>query len=114
MTNSPCHDGNLVVMDPDGDIILTFGNKPSIQILVSSGVFQIASPVFQALFLNNFKEGCEIAKIIQRTSISLPEDNPQTMYLLYGILHHRRGATALPPLYPSLAAYGDSATNMIV
>ncbi|KFY21379.1 hypothetical protein V493_07453 [Pseudogymnoascus sp. VKM F-4281 (FW-2241)] len=102
-----------VEIDPDGDVLLclfqtqslegttdenTGGKKKRIrELVVSSKVLSLASPVFKAMFCGNFKESIELA--VKKTSleptslepygISLPEDDADATTILCRVLHYK-------------------------
>jgi hypothetical protein len=97
---------STVVIDPDGDILLhllqeqltddasdgkTVGKKPeSRELIVSSKVLSLASPVFKAMLSSRFKEGIELAEEKASSkpyTLNLPDDNAEATTILCRILH---------------------------
>ena len=75
--------------DHVGDVVLIVEDKSQniAKFLVSSKVLALASPVFAALFSQNFSEG---GRIIEgdRPEITLRDDDPAVMRQILGILHY--------------------------
>ena len=67
-----------------GDVILILENET--KLLVSSTMLVEASPVFNAMFGTNFKEGQNLSPD-NPPEISLPDDDPDAMFLLCELLH---------------------------
>lgn len=91
--------------DPDGDVTLEVGQELKAHFVVSSKVMSLASPVFKAMFSPRFREGSELAAGI-RKPIPLPDDDPDGMAIICGILHHKTDGV---PARPSLEIIGDVA-----
>ncbi|KAI9864473.1 MAG: hypothetical protein M1824_005177 [Vezdaea acicularis] len=91
--------------DPDGDVTLEVGQELKAHYSVSSKVLGLASPVFKAMFSPQFREGSELAAGI-RKPIPLPDDDPDSMAIICGILHHKTDGI---PAHPSLETIGDVA-----
>lgn len=59
-----------------------------VQMLVSSHVLNISSPVFRAMLQASFKEG-KTLRDEGKVEISLPDDDPDSFELLMNIVHNR-------------------------
>jgi hypothetical protein len=87
------------MVDPDGDLILQVGQKESdddepsrsgnVQLLVSSEILTITSPVFKAMLCGPFLEGQLVLSNVNPPVLSLPEDDPGAMELLINVLHYQ-------------------------
>ena len=79
------------LIDPDGDVFLEFTNSDGSksQLLVSSKVLTLASPVFRIMFNSQFKESMSNRSTFQKQSIPLPDDDLEAFTVLCNILHHR-------------------------
>lgn len=77
-------------LDYAGDVVLIVeGESPNTaKFLVSSKVLGLASPVFAALFSQNFSEGGQIIEG-NRPEIMLRDDDPAAMRKILGILHYK-------------------------
>ncbi|KAF7557871.1 hypothetical protein G7046_g5934 [Stylonectria norvegica] len=74
---------------PDGDIIFIVGEEKR-RIQVYSKFMTNASPVFTAMLGPNFKEGHDLRQstsVGQPGEVSLPDDDPESFYLICRILH---------------------------
>jgi hypothetical protein len=94
-------------LDPQGDLILSFKPSSTVQLLVSSAVLRLASPVFAAMLLPGFREGDQLAQNAfrsERTVVNLPEDDPDAMLVLCEIIHHRHDRE--DSWYPGLGLLG--------
>lgn len=83
--------GDLITIDPNGDVILECRDKDmdiTKDFLVSSKILQLASPVFVGMFRPDFKEGTQLLHA-GRPVIELQEDDPSTMSVILEILHFR-------------------------
>jgi hypothetical protein len=71
-----------------GDVRLQPGKdgKPVGTLLVSSVVLSLASPVFEAMFNENFAEGQDLS-VTSPKRVELPEDEPYALQLLCLITH---------------------------
>jgi hypothetical protein len=99
---------STVVIDSDGDISLqllqeqlgeeaeapdekTVDKKPETrELIVSSKVLSLASPVFKAMLSGRFKEGIDLAEGIASTkpyTLNLPDDDAEATIILCKILH---------------------------
>jgi hypothetical protein len=103
-----------VILDPDGDVCLQLqGYKPhqpvvavmgsssqpstdegqvasTLDLIVSSKVLSVASPIFKTMFFGQFKEAGELARskaLSQVYSIELPEDHAQATLILCSVIH---------------------------
>lgn len=114
---------SLKVFDPDGDVILRLqplvpqGNAPQgdqpaenrpsagesdphTRLQVSSKVLSLASPVFKSMLYGPFGEGVALAEAsrLQKPYIQdLPEDHPQSLMTLCGILHFHKDYASITP-----------------
>ncbi len=62
-----------IIVDPDHDTVLRLNGY---DLLVSSKVLSLASPVFEAMFKPHFKEGVELhSQLGESLIIPLPEDD---------------------------------------
>ena len=76
-----------IIIDAQHDIILRLIGG---DLLVSSKVLSLASPVFEAMFKPHFKEGVEHhLQLKERPVINLPEDDLETTTLFCQVIHHR-------------------------
>ena len=83
-------DLGITHIDPDGDIILEFSSSDGgSQILVSSKVLSMASPVFKAMFNSRFREGLSNLPASGKLSIPLPDDNAEAFAIFCKAIHHR-------------------------
>lgn len=89
----------VVMVDPDGDLILEIRQKRSDndepsesgnlkRLLVSSKILTISSPVFKARLCGPFLEGQLALSNVNPPVLPLPEDDPGAMEMLTRILHH--------------------------
>ncbi|CZR52490.1 uncharacterized protein PAC_02367 [Phialocephala subalpina] len=76
-----------IIVDPNHDIVLRLNGY---DLLVSSKVLSLASPVFEAMFKPHFKEGVEHhLQLGEPLIIPLPEDDLEATTLFCQITHHR-------------------------
>jgi hypothetical protein len=76
-----------IIVNPNHDIVLRLNGY---DLLVSSKVLSLASPVFEAMFKPHFKEGVEHhLRLGEPHIIPLPEDDPEATTLFCQITHHR-------------------------
>lgn len=105
-----------IILDPDGDVCLQLqGYKPhepvvtvmgsssqpntdegqvdsTLDLIVSSKVLSVASPIFKTMFFGRFKEGVELARskaFSQVYTVELPEDHAQAMLILCSVIHSK-------------------------
>lgn len=94
-----------IVIDADGDMLLQFYQEPStkdtsneneekksetLELMVSSKVFSVASPVFKAMLNGSYKEGIDLAEnksSSQLYRLTLPDDDIDATTILARILH---------------------------
>jgi hypothetical protein len=78
-------------VDPNGDVILELSSPDGKKnLLVSSRVLSLASPVFRAMFASRFKEGLSNHSIPECPHvIHLPEDDAEAFTILCNVLHFR-------------------------
>ena len=78
------------VIDKRGDVLLqlTKDGQPTADLLFSSQVLSLASPVFEAMFNHGFAEGQDLSSASPR-SVPLPDDDPTYMTILCNIFHMR-------------------------
>ena len=92
MTIEESSDDTLDIKELDyvGNVVLIVeGESPNTaKFLVSSKVLGLASPVFAALFSENFSEGGQIIEG-NRPEITLRDDDPAAMQKILGILHYK-------------------------
>ena len=100
------------IIDDDGDVLVQTSSK---ELLVSSKILALASPVFKAMFSSKFLEGSTIRSVQNPLKLPLPYDNPDALAVLFHTLHFsskqkflRLGAVKVPP--PFLPASGASIT----
>ncbi|MCJ1473757.1 hypothetical protein MMC13_002408 [Lambiella insularis] len=74
----------VLEVDPRGDVILVLDGA---ELLVSSKVLSLVSPVFEKLLGPNFVEGKQVSPI-SPGRIFLPEDNAFAMTTLCQVIHH--------------------------
>ena len=72
------------IIDEDGDVLVQSGSK---ELLVSSKILALASPVFKAMFNSKFLEGSTIRNTQCPLQLPLPEDDPDALAVLFHILH---------------------------
>ena len=77
-------------LDYVGDVVLIVeGESPNTaKFLVSSKIMSLASPVFAALFSQNFSEGGQLIEG-NRPEITFRDDDPAVMRQILGILHYK-------------------------
>ncbi len=76
-----------MIIDPEGDVVLEFRDE---QLLVSSKVLSLVSPVFAAMFKPQFKEGIQFHLAAgEPLTVPLPEDDAKAFILLCKVVHHR-------------------------
>lgn len=76
-----------IIVDPNHDIVLRLNGY---DLLVSSKVLSLASPVFEAMFKPHFKEGVEHhLQLGEPLILHLPEDDLEATTLFCQITHHR-------------------------
>ncbi|KAH6664827.1 hypothetical protein B0J14DRAFT_606782 [Halenospora varia] len=74
-----------VVIDPHHDAVLRLNGD---DLLVSSKVLSLVSPVFEAMFKPHFKQGFEHLQLGEPTVIPLPEDDLEATTLFCHVAHH--------------------------
>ncbi|KAF2135725.1 uncharacterized protein K452DRAFT_322892 [Aplosporella prunicola CBS 121167] len=79
---------------PHGDVIMVLANT---RLHVSSAVLRSASPVFSAMFGPHFAEGQNLTERKPK-KIKFPDDDPEGMKVLCGVLHHKFDVTETPNL----------------
>ena len=72
------------VIDEDGDVLVQTSTK---EFLISSKVLSLASPVFKAMFNSKFLEGSTIRSAQNPLELSLLDDNPNALAVLFHNLH---------------------------
>ena len=72
------------ILDEDGDILI---KAASLELLVSSKILTLASPVFKAMLGYRFKEGSTARSAEHPLELPLPDDNPEALALLCHTLH---------------------------
>lgn len=95
--------GDLVVVDPEGDLMLKVGRKvrgqkrkiederavPNAKVIkVSSKILTISSPVLKAMLTGNSREGQPSLNQNNPPTLELPEDAPEYMEALCKVLHY--------------------------
>ncbi|KAI9773241.1 MAG: hypothetical protein M1839_002203 [Geoglossum umbratile] len=79
----------MTKIDPSGDVLFVVGKSdPKAQLLVSSKVLSLASPVFTAMFRHGFQEGNNLSAGSLHP-IPLPDDSVEAVTLLFNALHFR-------------------------
>ena len=84
-----------VILDPDGDLLLTVGSKPEYEpkaYKVAASALGRASPVWKAMLFGGWAEskpGSEQLVVSEQWTISHPEDDPDAMEPLLAIIHGR-------------------------
>jgi hypothetical protein len=98
-----------ITVDPNHDIVLRLSGY---DLLVSSKVLSLASPVFEAMFKPHFKEGVEHhLQLGEPLIIPLPEDDLEATTLFCRITHHRSRdllRTPSPLCLENLAIFCDT------
>lgn len=81
---------NIQKICPGGDIVLIVGDKweSKSKLLVSSTIMCNTSAVFKAMLGSNFREGQATRSPYFAQEIPLPEDSPQGVGDMCGLLHH--------------------------
>lgn len=75
-----------IIVDPDHDMVLRLNGY---DLLVSSKVLSLASPVFEAMFKPHFKKGIEhYLQLEEPLIIPLPEDDLEATTLFYQIIYY--------------------------
>ncbi|KAI9867585.1 MAG: hypothetical protein M1813_008384 [Trichoglossum hirsutum] len=82
------------VIDEDGDILVQIGSK---EMLVSSKILILASPVFKAMLKSNFLEGNTARSTQHPLKLPLPDDDPDALTVLFQILHFSPKRKRLEP-----------------
>ncbi|KAF2710754.1 hypothetical protein K504DRAFT_480867 [Pleomassaria siparia CBS 279.74] len=81
---------STIIIDKRGDVILQVGGvdngNAAVNLLVSSKVLMLASPVLDAMFDGRFMEGQALSNTSPPT-IPFPEDNPEAMQLACKLMH---------------------------
>ena len=72
------------IIDDDGDVLAQTKSK---QMLVSSKILALASPVFKAMFSSNFLEGSTPRSVQNPLKLPLPDDDPDALAVLFHTLH---------------------------
>ncbi|KAI9761881.1 MAG: hypothetical protein M1840_001534 [Geoglossum simile] len=89
MALSASYPPGMTRIDPKGDVVFEVGtNDLRAQLLVSSKVLGLASPVFMAMFKRGFQEGENLFSGSLHP-VHLPDDDPETVTILCNILHLR-------------------------
>ena len=84
------------VVDQDGDVLVQTGNR---DILVSSKILGLASPVFSAMLNSVFKEG-QVSRSSQHPlNLPLPDDDPDALAGLFRAWHF---SAQRDQLFPSI------------
>ena len=87
-SNRSCEPPNQVIdreiIDDDGDVLVQTGSK---ELLVSSKILALASPVFKAMFNSKFLEGSTIRSTQNPLELPLPDDDPDALAVLFHTLH---------------------------
>lgn len=78
---------SLLTIEPKGDVILELSStKGKIQLLVSSKILTLMSPVFERLFSSQLKEGLR-NNLTVKPVIPLPEDDAEAFIVLCKTTH---------------------------
>lgn len=72
------------IIDEDGDVLVQTSSK---ELLVSSKILALASPVFKAMFNSKFLEGSTIRSVQNPLELPLPDDDPDALAVLFHTLH---------------------------
>ena len=72
------------IIDEDGDILVQTSSK---ELLISSKILTLASPVFKAMFNSKFLEGSTIRSVQNPLELPLPDDDPDALSVLFHTLH---------------------------
>jgi BTB/POZ domain len=72
------------VIDEDGDVLIQSGSK---ELLVSSKILSLASPVFKAMFNSRFREGSTARSAQNPLKLPLAEDDLEALAVLFHTLH---------------------------
>ena len=80
------------IIDDDGDVLIQTSPK---EFLVSSKILALASPVFKAMFKPNFLEGSTIRSEYHPLKLTLPDDDPDALAVLFHTLHFSSKRTFL-------------------
>ena len=80
------------IIDDDGDVLVQTKSK---ELLVSSKILALASPVFKAMFNSNFLEGNTVRSVQDPLNLPLPDDDPDALAVLFHALHFSSKRTFL-------------------
>ena len=72
------------IIDEDGDVLVQTKAK---ELLVSSKILALASPVFKAMLNSNFLEGSTGRSVQHPLQLPLPDDDPDALTVLFHTLH---------------------------
>ena len=72
-------------VDPKGDLYLEHKDA---RLLVSSKALSLASPVFSTMLNSRFREGMANHQGIDKPTISLTNDDEESMRIICGVIHH--------------------------
>ena len=98
---------NREIIDDEGDVLIQTNSK---EMLVSSKILALASPVFKAMFNSKFLEGSTIRSEQNPLKLPLPDDDPDALALLFHTLHFSSKRTYFKPgadLQPHAAQLSD-------
>ena len=80
------------IIDDDGDVLVQTSSK---ELLVSSKILALASPVFKAMFNSKFREGSTVRSVQNPLQLPLPDDEPDALAVLFHALHFSSKRTSL-------------------
>lgn len=72
------------IVNEDGDILVQTSSQ---ELLVSSKILTLASPVFKTMFNSKFLEGSAIRSVQNPLELPLPDDDPDALAVLFHTLH---------------------------
>jgi hypothetical protein len=95
--DSASHDVGAIdrdIIDEDGDVLVQADSK---ELLVSSKILILASPVFKAMLKSKFRKGRTTRSTQHPLKLPLPDDNPDALTVLFHILHFSPKRKRLEP-----------------
>ena len=84
LSEPPDQATNREIIDDDGDVLVQTNSK---ELILSSKILALASPVFKAMFSPKFREGSTARSAQNPLQLPLPDDNPDALTVLFHTLH---------------------------